>query len=488
MVEMLQPTPYPTFNTEHPTIIEAKKNNLEIIDYTLETITPEIRHQLNQICQGEEFKKHVYIHEKRKPPAYHVCSITEKNVKVENNQPSDITVIFMPGINASAAMATEVGVPLYTALTDSKNLKISKNHTVHVMSSSTSMDVAATKLPYSSLERACYQASAIIDILRKYPSKRIILAGTSGGSEFVFTLPLVERLLKKNNINSEISGIILTQPASMYDQSTLNFVLKKFPKSFQFKAEIHELFPTKEDIIDLKLAHEKCVISHDEEGQKALEKIIVQEQQRLQNRSSLIYLTDDEKNQLNEFEIQIDKARNEKDIKRVKKTIKKRDEMLIPVIGRLNSGPEMRPSKLKSMIRICMDLRKYTHTIPEWVRSLIHSNVCLVWSEKDVFFPECEAHESLIVPSSKEEPHMLISEKKQTEYYNSPTNTLSSYNNRIFPNASRYMYATMLFHGHQLAVNTKRYASMITEIIENMIENTLNKNNGAQPLVEHYTF
>ncbi|NTU47312.1 hypothetical protein HGA88_06855 [Candidatus Roizmanbacteria bacterium] len=245
----------------------------------------------------------------------------------ENTEPNTSTgVIFLAGLRGTGAGQAHIVSDMCREIQQKLGIELRMTAGICSTASVETLGSLGEKygriLPSSVVERAGMQASFIIDLLKQNPCNKIYLSGYSmGGAELGYMVPILEDLLKQNDMKTEIAGLIFAQAGGLYNQKLSEF-LPAAQKVMSLDREYHEMFPTYEDE---QRAQEELALAEKannpillEQKQKQLEEI----QGKRINPPYASYFPQINK----QLDLAIEKAKNEG--KNQKKLLKKREEVV----------------------------------------------------------------------------------------------------------------------------------------------------------------
>lgn len=381
----------------------------------------------------------------------------------KNNDANGYGIIYITGATGTGPAYGHVAAELFRKgeATD-KSLNLSA-----VIGSSASIDTIEQTFSADITERAAYQAAFIVELLKKYPTKSLYLLGQSlGGMEVNYVVPILKGLLEKENIETEVSGLILFQSGGVFEQKLAN-VAKSIPEFMSLRAGIEEIWPSPDqetkarEQMDLAREHEDMA-----ESLRWKTRLASIEAKR-QNPE---HLTEDELEKLRRIDSQLESFPSQKDRN---KLFKQRYQLLYPVVQRV-SNTDSRPRVLSKELGALLNTvratisnkgRKFdvTRALPEWIRERIKDfPVAIVWGREDEFFPADLAKSKMDLKKIRDVKRL----REETQIQDMDTlYQLGSY----FPNAPIVYQAEILAGPHELAnTDIKTFGNIVTNLVERM--------------------
>lgn len=362
--------------------LEPLHGRANVQELELKGFSPELRQQLRvaMLSFPEPFRVPV-----KDPPAHRATVITPESLP-SSTLPTQ-GVIWGPGFEGTAASNVHLAAKLFDELP--KHLKDSQLGLVASLSSSFSADTRNWRYPQSHLERATHFAALITELVKKnpYPLDKLKLVFHSlSAMEASYMIPMLRSLLRQNDIKTQIDGVILAQPAGLYDQGNFNFLSKRMPEVVSFNGEIAEMFPSP---LDFQRVENK--LKHDETARQELDEM---EQKKITPN-----LTEDQKTALLAIDNAIESSKNA-DGRMTKSLLRQRRKLLKPVIQKVLQGADLRGKPtIKERAQYSLNMIQFvmanflpgkkgmTRALPEPIsKALDDIPVAMIFGEQDPYF------------------------------------------------------------------------------------------------------
>ncbi|OGM31890.1 hypothetical protein A3D01_05435 [Candidatus Woesebacteria bacterium RIFCSPHIGHO2_02_FULL_39_13] len=441
-------------NESHPRIGDTKVENL-----IFTKLSPETQIALQQSLEVFPEQYRPTIHPEHLPRYQTVLASSELN-----NPENQAGIIYIAGATGAAPAYAHVAAEMYRS---AEKMFDERAGFSAVIGSSASIDTVEQRLPTNLSERAAYQAAFILELIKKKQCKNLYLLGQSlGGMEVTYIVPVLEKLLEIENIDTKISGLILFQAGGQYEQSLTDFT-KSIPEFMSLKRGILEMWPSPLDELKAKeemyLAKEKDDSAESFRWKMRLENI----REKRQNRE---YLTDEEQNKLQEIDTKLQQLPSKKERKQL---LKERYQLLYPAVQRI-STTDARPRNISKELGAFLNTiraavlnkeRKFdvVRSLPKWLREEITGiPVAFVWGREDEFFPVDSARNEMI--------------KNRLEDINSPREGAAQpeplhQRGKYFPNVPIVYDAEVIGSPHELAnIDTQKFADIVANITSRMDE------------------
>jgi hypothetical protein len=385
---------------------------------------------------------------KRLPqPKLRISSIT-KDVETltDPEGEGDQILFYVPGAEGTAASAAHIMAKLLEKSPAKMGVTISSYASIDNLDSSKDRYV---KDPF---EKATHYLAVILEVIKQNPSKKIILEGTSMGAlDMIATSILLKKLIAEGKVNTEIAGVILNQPAGMYDQSRVEFATKRKDEHVSNVKEREYLFPSYQEFAEveteLELAKEQGDIP---------KTLGLQEQLKLmtQKKQNPPHLNNEQAEQLHEIDTKISQVLGQDD-KELARLEKQRDALLIPVIQESVMGAETRRRGVSNLVW-AKDLARIHVFFPQnalsWVRCLdpelrsqIDFPLAVVMGERDAYFKDSE------LQTAMKKDRIETVKRLQGEYDNltaDQAHEVAEY----FPRAPKVLFAHIANWSHNSAL------------------------------------
>lgn len=437
-----------------------RSDGIRVEEHVLRGLSPSIKAGIRLALQGISPQS---VSFSETPPSFRAIAI-EDSSNIEEDGKDRIGAIILAGASATASGIAHTGLKVLEGLKKTEGVNPGKIITI---GSPFSLDIESEEYSKSHFERAAYQAAFILELLKQSPGQQVYLIGHSAGAlEIIYLLPILESLMKQNDISpNNIKGLIFFQPGGLYEQSSVNFIGRKIPKAASFNQERIQLFPSVEDIADIKTS-----IAHAKENRVDVRTIAAMEQTLVEmedRRKNPPFLDDQQKQQLREIDFEIDKAMFEVGgEKRLPKLYKHRNRLLAPVIKKLSLGADIwegKPISPRFFARYALrnlvpGADGIISSVPKLIRERIKRPVALVFSHNDPYFPYQEAREGLI--------NQNLSDMKDQDGWNIQS---SGGLVNIFPNIPVLFEAQVQSFPHAaIATDAEGFSKVVVDIIRKM--------------------
>ncbi|OGG01643.1 hypothetical protein A2W14_07135 [Candidatus Gottesmanbacteria bacterium RBG_16_37_8] len=167
-----------------------------------------------------------------------------------NANQSEIAVFHIAGIISTAAQYSPTMADIYSMLME--NDKLPKQGLVCTLGSHVGKDalMKGFEFPEHIIERGSYYAAFIVQLLnqqkemgRKIPEKLIVSGHSMGAPDAVVAQAILKELLVKNNIQTEISGLIMLQPSGQFDREIGKFIVNAGKEFFFWQRAVRSKYP-----------------------------------------------------------------------------------------------------------------------------------------------------------------------------------------------------------------------------------------------------
>lgn len=479
----------PGLNIEHPSL-NALSVIAKVEERVLTGLVENTFLRVNEAVQ-EIFPQEKPLKEKnlKALPAYRVTIVSEKK-PIDSDKPK-VGIIYLPqtgGTSAgSAPLVAEIFKENRDQKTDYKSLKDGAEMNVKFaasLSSSVSIDTQSQPLSDNPVERAAIQAAAIFQIIQENPCQKIVLAGHSlGGMELPYVTAILQKLMVKNGLSTEIGGMIMLESGSMYSQSRWDIITKRLPQFKSGAVEEKLLYPHKFDLEDAQeqIRHAQTV---EQDAGKVL-RLQAKFDAMKENYDNPPGLTKEEIIKLRDIDEAIVQAAIDNNaigiglLQRLryrtldsplKIEMKKRLAFLKPKIGEKIQGAEKRIAgtpviaSIKATFNIIGEL-EVARPMAQRVRDSIKDvNVAVVFGDEDPYFPGSEANRKM----TSQEIDTKV--KMRNENLQSRTEEELKKLSRFFPNARRYIEATVTNFSHRSpVVSSDKTADILVDIVKRML-------------------
>lgn len=434
----------PKTNPEHPVLIktDAHASRHEVY-FSHPSLTTQKRLEANGVSLSKD------------PPALRAV-VFEPKAEGEREEQESIGIFYIPGAEGTAAGSSPVAGEFFDPAHQITDVKLAMTASISQFASTD-----AVKNPFDYLgnrqDRAAVLASFITELVKngkQTPDQIYLIATSMAGLDLLRATPLIEKLLKAENLPTKIGGIIFNQAGGLYDQNRLDFLTSRKDKHITFTDEAKMLYPTFEDLANVETEIELAK----EKGDKGLE---LQKKRQLsqmiearQNPPLLDLLDESNRKRLADIENainhSIDKKTAELDGKTgsVESILKERQDILVGLIKKAFGSAEADPQPFNPAAYVKMvptALWDLSRTAPLEDRSKLSTPVGVLMSEDEAYF---KSHELL----------NSNSDRRTTEGHT-----------KLFPMAENVYLAKANDWSHNgTLVDQPRFAGMITSLINRM--------------------
>lgn len=443
-----QPVVSPDYiNRLHPSL-EGIRGTARIESVKAEPLSQGRWNQLMRAIEHYPVEKWRRTRIKEMPTLKAAVISADKSEELPDKPVGEGYVLLAGSLHTSAGEST-MGAELYKeAVKRTGNVDM-----VAVVSSAVSNDTKDSAVSSNPVERAAYEVSLIIDLLKKHPTERLNLIGYSlGGTDLGYLLPLLEDMLQQNNIQTKIGGVLFLQSGSLMKQSPLEIA----KSAGSVNAKIYEgadLFPTAENVTDLDRRIEEAQVKFDtgevlrlrevkarmtnaynrfpsfldiadvsEQLEEAKSKADFGRTLQLQAQKRELetlykepqFGTPDEERALKQIDRDIENAYFSKDKKRIRKLVSKRNLTLKPIVDRYieMADTQKEPFGLRDILRlskvtVAPFLTHLGSLFPKELRATFTSNVGILTGTTDRYFPTEEVANSMRKREGTENDHFF---------------------------------------------------------------------------------
>lgn len=314
----------------------------------------------------------------------------EEGERVENHSPK-VGIFFLSGAGGTGPGVVHIAENLWRE-SHEKRSRLGETGLVAAIGSAIGPDAIGESFSKNHAERAAQTCALIVDLLQQNKCDQIYLIGHSmGGMEMAYMLPVLEKVLSRDELQTKIGGAIFAQSSSLFKQNWLNFLGKKHAEVESLSHESSYMFPSPVDLAQAKqdvwLALEKHGNweSHKKKGELA------SMEERL--KKNLELLDDTQQKQLAAIDEKIKDSFV--DPRKIQELLKQRLELLKPVLQQIMKGAELRDGRfpLKTSLALVQSAvlpgsNGMVSTLPAEVRRKITVPVGVISSPDDVYFDE----------------------------------------------------------------------------------------------------
>lgn len=366
--------------------------------------------------------------------------------------------VYMPG-----AVGTPAGSAPTVAVMLEQNPDIEMGMAISSYASKDTWGKLSDAYVKNPFERASQIAGIIAETLRTNPAEKIKLDGTSMGGMDMFLAALVlQGLIDKGKLRTKIAGLVLSQPAGMYDQKSMmgipvEFITTRKDEHQSVKRDVEHLYPSTENFADVQTALDEALAQGDAPKTMRLrEQLNAMEAKKDSPRYLTEHLDESQRAELEKIESQISELQYGGSDKELKQLEHKRYQILKGVVDpKVVTGAESRVMPnggipdwnwIKNVVPLFIT---HEHGIniatqmPKNLRDLVKFPVAILMGEKDAYF-------------KPEEQRRAIEEAGKEQF---------------FPNAPKVMVAEVSNWSHQGAfISPEKNAEIKKDIYRRMEE------------------
>lgn len=196
-------------------------------------------------------------------PTYSLGRVMPQDYSSEHGNRSNTALVFVPGIGVDAAGVIPAAVKLQEAY--------QKQHGADGQAITFTLDAPAHPgdwpdiLKTHMLQRTAYQAQMLFEQICEHDIKNVaFFVHSLGATEVMETALLLQELLKKNKPDTIIDGIVFAQAPGLFEKdssiaSGVKTYGKEFADALTLRHGIRYLFPSPEDIFEMKRRQEEAI-------------------------------------------------------------------------------------------------------------------------------------------------------------------------------------------------------------------------------------